>query len=462
MRGNRAISLLFVFTIFVAGRLPGKPQKTRSPLSEQDVVKLLKMGASNEAITQVVEEYGVGFQADSKTLGRLKESGAQQSLLEVIRRKAPSPAPLPSGRVASQPEPPGFAEASRHLRLGQLKAKEKDLEGALREFAEAEKIRPQWGDVFIQRGLVLADLERYSEAAAEWKKYLAGAAPGTQVESYSRQIAEWEKQAQRSQEANRLIEQGREELRNLNAEGAVKSLEVAAQLIRCVSNLLDLARAYLLKGDYGSLSKTAAQALAIDRHSALGFLYRAAAELGQGDAGRSMADVRQALSLNPELAYGYALLGATLERNSDSRSGQAAAVWLNRVDSNSASAHSRMGWVLWNGGSYARALDELRKATQLEPNNSVWSSDLAYALYFRGDVSGALAAARQALRQNPNSPSAHDAMGMALEGRGSLDSATQEYKEALRLSPPGHPAFLYHLNRVAQVKEVTRTGASTP
>ncbi len=28
--------------------------------------------------------------------------------------------------------------------------------------------------------------------------------------------------------------------------------------------------------------------------------------------------------------------------------------------------------------------------------------------------------------------------------------------------PPGHPAFLYHLNRIAQVEEVTRTGASTP
>jgi tetratricopeptide (TPR) repeat protein len=171
----------------------------------------------------------------------------------------------------------------------------------LREFAEAEKIRPQWGEVFIERGLVLADLERYSEAAAEWKKYLAGAEPGANVKSYSRQIEEWEKQAQRNQEANRLIDRGREDLRNLDAEGAAKSLEAAAQLIPRVSNLLDLARAYLLKGDYGSLSKTATQALAIDRRSALSFLYRAAAELGQGDPGRSMADVQQALSLNPDL-----------------------------------------------------------------------------------------------------------------------------------------------------------------
>jgi Flp pilus assembly protein TadD len=117
---------------------------------------------------------------------------------------------------------------------------------------------------------------------------------------------------------------------------------------------------------------------------------------------------------------------------------------------------------LWNGGNYAQAVNELRKATQLEPNNSVWYSGLAYALYFRGDVSGVLAAARQALRLNPNSPSAHDAMGLALESRGSLDPASQEFKEAVRLSPPGHPAFLYHLNRIAQVKEAMRAGASTP
>jgi Flp pilus assembly protein TadD len=115
----------------------------------------------------------------------------------------------------------------------------------------------------------------------------------------------------------------------------------------------------------------------------------------------------------------------------------------------SASAHDRAGWTLWNGGDYSQALEELRKATQLEPQNPRWSSDLSYALCYRGDTPGALAAAREALRLNPSGPSTHDALGMALESWGRLDQAGQEYKEALRLSPPGQPAFQHHLDRIA-------------
>ncbi len=453
MRAGFALSLAFIMTALVWTRLPARSAPTGKPLSEQDVTKLLKMGASSDAVARLVEQYGVSFPADDQTLGRLKEAGAQPHLLETIQRKAPAPPATDSGAspAPAAPIPPEVAEAAQHLELGQAKAKSRDFAAALREFQEAEKLRPEWADVYYRRGLVLADLERYSEAAAEWKKYVARAAPGTKTEGYSRQIADWEGRAQRNERARRLAEQGQEALRRLDAEGAVRSLAEAAHLVDSMGNLLGLARAYLLKGDSESLLKTATQALALDPRSAQALLYRAAAELGRGEATKSRADIEQALSLNPGLVYGYVLLGASLDPangqvtgpKSEPRAG-------GRADPNGAAAHNRTGWVLWNGGQYAAALEELRRAAQLEPRRTRWYTDLAYGLADRGDALGAIEAGREAARLEPNSASAHDALGMALESRGNLDLASQEYREAARLTPPGTAFFLDHASRAAR------------
>jgi len=460
IKARLALSLAFIMTALVWSGLPAKSAPAGKPLSEQDVTKLLKMGASSDAVARLVEKYGISFPADDQTLGRLKEAGAQPNLLETIQRKAPAPPAADSGASpAPPPIPPEVAEAAQHLELGQAKAKSRDFVGALREFQKAEELRPEWADVYYRRGLVLADLERYSEAAAEWKKYLARAAPGTKTEGYSRQIADWEGRSQRNERARRLAEQGQEALRRLDAPGAVRSLAEAAQLVDSMGNLLSLARAYLLKGDSESLLKTAAQALALDPRSAQALLYRATAELGRGEATKSRADIEQALSLNPGLVYGYALLGASL----DPANGQATAPKSEpkadgRADPNGAAAHNRTGWALWNGGQYAGALEELRRAAQLEPHRARWYTDLAYGLADRGDALGAIEAGREAARLEPNSASAHDALGTAFESRGSLDLASQEYREAARLTPPGAAFFLDHASRAARKRGSAQRG----
>ncbi|PYV09432.1 MAG: hypothetical protein DMG23_10925 [Acidobacteria bacterium] len=387
------------------------------PLAEEDVVKLLAMGASHNAITALVRKYGISFQPEEGTLRRLRNAGAQETLLQAIRSAAPPPKAPPKEVPAPSPASPGEAdaavlvEAARHLELAQLRALNRDFDGAFREYAEAQRIRPRAREIYFQRGLLLAELGRYSEAAANWKKYLAVAGSGTDAETFTRKIVEWESQAEKDEKVRRLAERGYQALADFNADGAVNSFQDAVGLNYSVSDLLNLAGACLFKGDYESPT------------------------------------VQNALILNPELAYGYALLGAALRQN-DSRSFQVEAGGAARPDPNTAMAHNRLGWVLWNEGNFRDALRELHKAAEIDPKSSGWYADLAYGLIFRGDTGAAQVAAREALRLKPSDAGAHDAMGLALESKGSIEQAAQEFREALRLSSSTNSAFLQHLNRV--------------
>ena len=148
---NAARAMVLTLMMLVAGSgLQSLPQRAEGTLSEQDLIKLLKVGASSKAVAALVQEHGINFQPNEETLLQLKRAGAQESLIEAIRQAAPATKPKPS-EAPTREDATKVLEAARHLKLGQLKAQDKDFEGALREFAEAEKFRPQWADVFYQQ-----------------------------------------------------------------------------------------------------------------------------------------------------------------------------------------------------------------------------------------------------------------------------------------------------------------------
>ncbi len=451
MRAGRGFLRILTLVALLGSHLPESLGQEARPLSEQELVSLLGKGVSSDALATMVERYGISFRPDDAAIFRLRESGAQESLLESIRQRTRGPKLTIQGGSVRPITPESQSQALRaahHLELGKQMAQDRNLQGALREFAEAERLRPQWDEILFHRGLALAALHRFSEAAAEWKKCLVVLPKGAVKEPFLRKIGEWEAEAERMENAQSLLAQGNEQLRRFDAEGAVKSFREAVRLDPSLSNLLDLARAYLLRGDYDALAATAREALTLDPDSSRATLCQAAAELGQGEIDKSLATLQQALDLNPSLAYGYALLGTAVRRKAPGRSVPPGAGGDPRIAPGSAMAHNRLGWVLWSGGDFLAALQELDKAAKTEPANDGWYCDLAYARNAGGDTAGAVGAAREAIRLNANSPCGHHALGLALEGGGALDQAAREYEEALKLSPVPLPAYLNCLNRV--------------
>lgn len=473
----------------------GAPQQSANSFSEENLIDLIRMGVRPESIAKLVREYGISFQPDEHTLEHLKKEGARDLLLEAIRSatrppqsKAPAtqpaqpkvPAPSPAqpevaATPPAQPEVPSpspiqpkvpvtapheetaeMLEATRHLRLSQLKVQEKDFDGALVELAEAEKIRAQWGEVFFQRGLVFAELHRYGEAANEWKKYLAVAGAEADVNTVQDKIVEWENQAEKSEKIRRLKDEGTRSLKAFNAQGAIAAFQEVVKTQPSLENLLLLAEAFWMNRDYEFLAKTAAQALALDQNSPQAILYQGAVELGQGKTGNALSTIQRGIGLNPSSAFGYELDCDALRLKGDSKKAWAQCERALQINPNSGFAHDRLGWVLWKWKNYPQAVEELRKAVQLEPENSYWQSDLAYALVDRGDLRGALAAAREALRLDVKCPYSHDAMGMVLEAQGNVEQAIAEFNEAIRLGSVGRGEIFEHLKDAMRKKTSVR------
>jgi tetratricopeptide (TPR) repeat protein len=450
MRATFPVALVASCTISALVCVYGAPQRSANSLTEEDLIKLIRSGASPNALVILVQKYGISFQPDEATLARLKKEGAPDILLDAIRPVPPPRQPKPPQIVPHQeahPEAAKMLEAERHLKLSQLKAQDKDFDGALAELAEAEKIRSQWGEVFYQRGLVFAQLHRYTEAANEWKKYLAAAGAEADAKTVQDKIVEWEYQAEKDQKLQRLKDEGEQNIKDFNAEGAIAAFQEVVKTQPSLQNLLFLAEAYWIKRDYESLSKTATQALALDQNSPRATLYQGAAELGQRRNGNGLATIQRGLTLDPNSSYGYELYCDALRLKGDLKN-----AWLQcqralQINPNSGLAHNRLGWMLWNRRDYSAGLVELRKATEAEPKIVYWHSDLAYALVPSGDIQGALEAAREALRQDAKCPDAHDAMGLVLEAQGNVEQAILEFNEAIRLAPLGRPEYLKHLNQ---------------
>jgi tetratricopeptide (TPR) repeat protein len=279
----------------------------------------------------------------------------------------------------------------------------------------------------------------------EWKKYLAVAGAEADVKTVQDKIVEWEYQAGNGEKIRRLKDEGARSLKGFNAEGAIAAFQELVKFQPSLENLLLLAEAFWMKRDYEFLSKTAAQALALDQNSPQAILYQGAVELGQGRIGDALFTIQRGIGLNPSSAFGYELNCDALRLKGDSKKAWAQCQRALQINPNSGFAHDRLGWILWKGKNYPRAVEELRKAVQLEPENYYWQSDLAYALVDRGDLSGALVAAREALRLDAKCPYSHDAMGMVLEAQGNIEQAISEFNEAIRLSSVGNAEILEHL-----------------
>jgi len=380
---------------------------------------------------------------------------AALTLLEAIQSAPPPPqskVPTASAHEKTAAE----SEAARHLKLSQLKALDKDFDGALAELAEAEKIRPQWSEVFYQRGLVFAELHRYAEAASEWKKYLALGGAEADVKTIQDKIGDWENRADKGDRIQRLKDEGARSIQGFNADGAIAAFQEVVRSQPSLQNLLLLAEAFWMKRDYESLSKTVAQALALDQNSPQAILYQGAAELGQGRTANALSTIQKGIDLDPRSAFGYELSCDAWRIKGDSKK-----AWLRcgealRINPDSGFAHNRLGWILWDWKNYPRAIQELGKAIQVEPGNAYWQSDLAYALVARGDFPGALAAAREALRLDAKSPYSHDAMGVVWQAQGNVEQAIQEFQEAIRLAPAPNVVFLEHLKRAMRSKKSER------
>jgi TolB-like protein/Flp pilus assembly protein TadD len=85
-------------------------------------------------------------------------------------------------------------------------------------------------------------------------------------------------------------------------------------------------------------------------------------------------------------------------------------------------------------GRFEEAVQEMKKALELEPASLVMNTFMGATLYYAGRYDEAIDQCRRAIQMDPNFAAAHWHLGLAYEQKHDLDAATEEFKKAISLS----------------------------
>jgi adenylate cyclase len=97
-------------------------------------------------------------------------------------------------------------------------------------------------------------------------------------------------------------------------------------------------------------------------------------------------------------------------------------------------------------GRLEEAVQEMKKALELEPASLVMNTFMGATLYYAGRYDEAIDQCRRTIEMDPNFAVAHWHLGLAYEEKQALDAATEEFKKAISLSG-GSPLMRAALSR---------------
>ncbi len=139
-------TVLFAVGVLVCAA-PQSGQKSGKAMAKNDVLELLESGVDNVKVGEAAQQFGIAFEMNAETEAQLRDAGADDALIALLKRIAPKPTPAapkpkptpPAGRVATPPvllieatpggaqvyvddEPIGTTSQAGRLRLSQLSA----------------------------------------------------------------------------------------------------------------------------------------------------------------------------------------------------------------------------------------------------------------------------------------------------------------------------------------------------
>ena len=119
------------------------------------------------------------------------------------------------------------------------------------------------------------------------------------------------------------------------------------------------------------------------------------------------------------------------------------------------------GVALLEMGKPGAAVDELRRAAELDPEDAEFRARLALALFRRCSFEEARAEARRALEADESLADGHEVSALLLERRGSLEEADRHLARAHELDPERFPCPI-RLTRQEFEREVALAGERLP
>ena len=143
-----------------------------------------------------------------------------------------------------------------------------------------------------------------------------------------------------------------------------------------------------------------------------------------------------ALRLDPGLSEAHASLGGVLLFfDRDLNGAEAALKRAIDLDPNNSNAHHWLAISFMALKRHKEALAEIRRALNLDPQSPYVNMNMGYILYVSGDLSGAVDQFNRALETFPENPLLHAFLGITKAMQGGLSAAIADIERAVELAP---------------------------
>lgn len=140
-------------------------------------------------------------------------------------------------------------------------------------------------------------------------------------------------------------------------------------------------------------------------------------------------------SLRESLSAYYANLGANYQGKGEFDKAIEELKKAVEIDPSSLAAHLNLGNAYTSKGDFDKAVEELKKATEINPDNALTHNNLAYAYALKGEFDKAIEGYTKVLEINPKYLQVRHSLANAYRDNGDFDKAIEEYNKIMDKYP---------------------------
>lgn len=306
--------LLVVLVLFLAIGLTAAPQASRKPLTQDQIMELVKGSVPSSRVADLVRENGISFEPTEEYFRALRSAGAEPVLLDA----------LGAARAAKSPEQDVAGQAKQHIKAANALMDTGDIDGAIVLYQKAIQVRPGDAEAHRLLGVALGKKKDWQRDITEQRMAIQlnpdDAAAKTEL-AVALHSAEAE-QARRdephvaspvkapaqdtSAQAQQVFAAGQLQVGQRKFEAAAISFSEAAQLRPDWADpLVERAKVYMKLYLFREAIHSYDQAVKLKPNDPVILNLRGYANYSASEFKRAVADFDEAIRLNPNMSEAY-------------------------------------------------------------------------------------------------------------------------------------------------------------
>ena len=388
---------------------------------------------------------------------------------QATRSSVPA-APVPNRPTSESELPQDTQSAEDVFDCGDAKQNKGDYRGAIADYTEAIRLKPDYIHAYAGRGLAFQELgeKEIAQKDLEYALLLPARTPDDYLGRGSAKFGLGDKEGAIADYTEAIRLKPDLALAYNNRGAAKAELEDKESAIADINEAIrlqpDLALAYNVRGyvkavleDNEGAIADYNEAIRLQPDLAIAYNGRGAAKVDLGDKEGAIADFNKTIHLQPDLAFAYFYRGAAKADLGDKKGAIADYNEAIRLQPDLALAYNNRGLTKADLGDNKGAIADYNEAIRLQPDDALAYNNRGAEKADLGDNKGAIADYDEAIRLQADLAIAYFHRGLAKADLGDKKGAIADYSETIRLQPDY--ALAYNNRGVAKADLEDKGGA---